>query len=78
MICICICVVVWSVIGGSVSQNMDQLSIQDDADAQWLKERGVPSFEEPFLQKYLQGRDALIDQEKKQRSGQSRTIIAEI
>ncbi|KAH0337984.1 Metallo-dependent hydrolase, partial [Aureobasidium melanogenum] len=47
---------------------MDQLSIQDDADAQWLAERGVPSFEEPFLQKYLQGRDALINQEKKQRS----------
>lgn len=48
---------------------MDQLSIQDDADAQWLADRGVPSFEEPFLQKYLQGRDALINQEKKQRSG---------
>jgi len=53
------------------SHNMDQLSIQDDADTQWLKERGVPTFEEPFLQKYLQGRDALINQEKKQRSGSS-------
>jgi adenosine deaminase CECR1 len=29
----------------------------------------VPSVEEPFIQKYLSGRDALIAQEKKQRSG---------
>lgn len=29
----------------------------------------VPSVDEPFIQKYLSGRDALIAQEKKQRSG---------
>lgn len=29
---------------------------------------GIPSLEEPFLQKYLDGRDALIAQEKRQRS----------
>lgn len=31
---------------------------------------GIPAKTEPFLQKYLQGRDALIAQEKKQRSGE--------
>jgi adenosine deaminase CECR1 len=29
----------------------------------------VPSVEEPFIQQYLGGRDQLIEQEKKQRSG---------
>lgn len=29
----------------------------------------VPSVDEPFIQKYLSGREALIAQEKKQRSG---------
>lgn len=29
----------------------------------------LPSQDEPFLQKYLHGRDALIAEEKKQRSG---------
>lgn len=46
---------------------MDKLTVNDDE--QWVKEQGVPSFEEPFIQKYLQGRDALVAQEKKQRSG---------
>lgn len=31
----------------------------------------VPSIEEPFIQKYLGGREALIAEEKKQRSGLS-------
>lgn len=31
---------------------------------------GVPSKEEPFIKKYLSGREALIQQEKKQRSGE--------
>ena len=31
----------------------------------------VPSLDEPFIQKYLDGRDALIEQEKTQRSGWS-------
>ena len=35
----------------------------------WEKAEGVPSLSEPFIQKYLSGRDALIQQEKKQRSG---------
>ena len=37
-------------------------------DAEWRRSEGVPSFEEPFIQKYLDGRDALIAQENKQRS----------
>lgn len=46
---------------------MEQLRIDDDEE--WIREQGVPSFEEPFVQKYLAGRDVLISQEKKQRSG---------
>lgn len=38
-------------------------------DEEWAKQEGVPSFKEPFIQKYLEGRDALIATEKKQRSG---------
>jgi adenosine deaminase CECR1 len=32
-------------------------------------EQGIPAKDEPFIHKYLAGRDALIAQEKKQRSG---------
>jgi adenosine deaminase CECR1 len=35
----------------------------------WAKAEGVPSATDPFIQKYLSGRDALVEQEKKQRSG---------
>lgn len=31
--------------------------------------KDLPDKDEPFLQKYLRGRDALIAEEKKQRSG---------
>jgi len=34
----------------------------------WEIEEGVPQFEDQFIQKYLQGREALIEQEKSQRS----------
>lgn len=34
----------------------------------WEIEDGVPQFEDQFIQQYLQGRDALIEQEKSQRS----------
>lgn len=41
-----------------------------DADVEkWAEAQGVPSLSDPFLQKYLSGRDALVAQEKKQRSG---------
>ena len=54
---------------------MEKLSVEDDGE--WARKEGVPSFEEPFLQKYLQGRDALIAQEKRQRSG-SLVVIARL
>ena len=34
----------------------------------WESEEGLPQFEDQFIQKYFQGREALIDQEKSQRS----------
>lgn len=39
-----------------------------DDDEVWAREEGVPSIDEPFIQKYLDGRDALISQENRQRS----------
>jgi len=48
---------------------MEQLQIDDEEE--WAREQGVPTFDQPFIQKYLQGRDALIAQEKRQRSGSS-------
>lgn len=41
-------------------------------DEDWEKTEGVPSLSDPFIQKYMSGRDALVQQEKKQRSGWSR------
>jgi adenosine deaminase CECR1 len=35
----------------------------------WHEEEGVPRLQDQFIQKYLNGRDALVEQEKKQRSG---------
>ena len=34
----------------------------------WEIEEGLPQFKDPFIQQYLQGREALVDQEKSQRS----------
>lgn len=47
---------------------MDCASVQDD-DAAWLQQLGVPRLEDQFIQKYLDGRDKLVQEEKKQRSG---------
>ncbi|KAF2638211.1 Metallo-dependent hydrolase [Massarina eburnea CBS 473.64] len=38
------------------------------ANAEWEQAEGVPALSDPFIQKYLSGRDALVEQEKKQRS----------
>ncbi|KAK2872065.1 hypothetical protein FQN49_002583 [Arthroderma sp. PD_2] len=38
-----------------------------DGAAEWEIEEGIPRFEDQFIQKYIQGRDALIQEEKKQR-----------
>lgn len=51
---------------------MDKITLSDDE--QWVREQGVPGMEQPFIQKYLQGRDALVAQEKKQRSGSLASI----
>jgi len=39
-------------------------------DADWELEEGIPQVEDPFIQKYLNGRRSLIAQEQKQRHGQ--------
>ena len=43
---------------------------QDDNESEqaYIKAEGVPSLEDSFIQKYLDGRDALVNQEKRQRS----------
>ena len=41
----------------------------DCDDSAWLQAEGVPRLEDQFIQKYLDGRDKLVDEEKKQRSG---------
>ena len=38
-----------------------------DSQLEWELEEGIPQLEDPFIQKYLAGRKALIEQEKKQR-----------
>ena len=42
-----------------------------EEDLEWELEEGIPQFEDPFIEKYLTGRDALIEQEKKHRHGES-------
>jgi len=39
-----------------------------ETDDEWLANEGLPKPEDPFIQQYLLGRDALVEQEKKQRS----------
>ncbi|KAJ4357613.1 uncharacterized protein N0V89_002189 [Didymosphaeria variabile] len=43
-------------------------SMASPTDSAWEQAEGVPSLGDPFIQKYLSGRDALVQQEKKQRS----------
>ena len=38
-----------------------------DSQLEWELEEGIPQVEDPFIQKYMLGRQALIEQEKKQR-----------
>jgi hypothetical protein len=40
-----------------------------ESDNEWELEEGIPQFEEPFIQQYLKGRDALIAEEQKRRHG---------
>lgn len=47
----------------------DDLEGSIDSALEYELELGIPQPDEPFIQKYLAGRDALIAQEKKQRHG---------
>lgn len=38
-------------------------------DADWELEEGLPQVEDPFIQQYLKGREALIAEERKRRHG---------
>ncbi|KIW43834.1 uncharacterized protein PV06_04896 [Exophiala oligosperma] len=38
-----------------------------DAQLEWEYDEGIPQVEDPFIQRYMSGRSALIEQEKKQR-----------
>jgi hypothetical protein len=42
-----------------------------NTDKEWELEEGIPQFEDPFIQQYLKGRDALIVEEQKRRHGTS-------
>lgn len=50
-------------------------SAGEDGDT-WEEAEGVPRIDDPFIAKYLQGRDALVAEEKKQRSGSWTLITA--
>jgi hypothetical protein len=59
-----------------MEQKLDEkLDIEDEYDGEWNSDdewhetEGVPRLEDQFIQQYLTGRDALVAQEKKQRSG---------
>ena len=52
-------------------QDLDRHSEQWDEVSE-----GLPRMDDQFIQKYLQGREALIAQEKKQRSGVSYLLHA--
>lgn len=43
--------------------------MENNEDTAWELEQGIPQPHDPVVQKYFQGRDALINQEEKQRSG---------
>jgi hypothetical protein len=58
-----------------MEQKLESLEIEDDfedewnSDDEWHETEGVPRLGDQFVQQYLTGRDALVAQEKKQRSG---------
>jgi hypothetical protein len=47
----------------------DLSDVSIDSTLEWELEEGIPQLEDPFIQKYVQGREALIEQERKQRHG---------
>jgi len=49
--------------------NMAEELNTEEKNLQWELEEGIPQMSDPFIQKYFQGRDALVAQEEKHRSG---------
>ena len=52
----------------SVAVPAEERDVSNDGPDNEEEDLGIPSLDEPFLQKYMDGRDALIAQEKRQRS----------
>lgn len=52
-----------------VEEAASSLKKLEVSDEDWEREQGIPQFSDPFIQKYFSGRDALIVQEDKHRSG---------
>ncbi|KAI9659977.1 MAG: hypothetical protein M1821_001329 [Bathelium mastoideum] len=48
-----------------MEHQMENMNLEDE---EYDRAEGLPSLSDPFMQKYLEGRDALVAQEKKQRS----------
>lgn len=46
-------------------------------DTDWELQQGVPQVEDPFIQQYLRGRDALIAEEQKRRHGRCNPCMVE-
>ncbi|KAM0707210.1 hypothetical protein Q7P35_006541 [Cladosporium inversicolor] len=52
----------------AVAAPVEEHDVSNDSLDNEEEDLGIPSLDEPFLQKYMDGRDALIAQEKRQRS----------
>lgn len=50
-------------------QSRTQVNEEEKILEEWEAREGIPRPADPFIQKYLQGRDALVAQEDKHRSG---------
>ena len=49
---------------------MQSEALEDyDEDIAWEREQGIPQPDDPFIEQYFNGRDKLIAQEDKHRSG---------
>jgi adenosine deaminase CECR1 len=49
---------------------MSSEEIEVDDNLQWELSEGIPQKTDPFIQQYFKGRDALVTQEEKHRSGE--------
>lgn len=47
----------------------ERSDVSIDSGLEWELEQGIPQVDDPFIQKYMRGREALIEQENKQRHG---------